>query len=130
MKFDKEIRDLASSFYWQKIYISSKEMNGIQLFENNFNISGFQVMFLYWLEIYNSLYKDLALKEYENLSENVIKDYRRCDAFLYWREKEQEKKINVANQEIKKTTRMTKAGSKGKHKSYNIFKGATNKGGT
>jgi len=129
MKFDKEIRDLAMSFYWQKLYVSSKEINGINLFENACNFTGFQVMFLYWLEIYHSLYRDLSMKEYENLSENVIRDHRRCDAFLYWRQKDNDRKLNEVHKELKTSNRISKGRSKGTGKSYNIFKGTTHKGG-
>lgn len=124
MRFDFQIRDLALNFYWQRLYSSSKEINGINLFENTFNFSSFQVTFLYWLEIYNSLYRDLSLGEYPNLTENVIKDHRRCDAFLYWRQKDTDRKMLEYRQESK---RHSKAEAKrgGKGKSYRIFKGAT-----
>ncbi len=123
MRFDTQIRDLAKSFYWQKLYSNSKKINGVNLFENISNFTGFQVLFLHWLEIYESLYKDLAMKEYINLTENVINNHLRCDAFLYWRERENEKKINELNQEIKKTNRTAKNSLKKGQKSYRIFQG-------
>ena len=126
MRFDNQIRDLAMNFYWQRLYASSKEINGIHLFENTFNFTSFQVTFLYWLEIYHSLYRDLALGEYDNLTENVIKDHRRCDAFLYWRQKDSDRKMFEYKQDSKKSSNArAKRSAKGKGKSYRIYKGAT-----
>lgn len=129
MRFENELRVLASSFYWQRLYMSSKEMSGIHLFENTMNFTGFQVMFLYWLEIYSMLYREFAMKEWINLDEEVIKDFTRCNAFLYWRQREQEKKLNETNQELKHPTSGTKS-LKSSGKDFKIFQGATNKGGT
>lgn len=129
MRFENELRSLACSFYWQRLYMSSKELSGIHLFENNTNFSGFQVMFLYWLEIYTMLYRELAIQEWTNLDEEVIKDLTRCNAFLYWRQREQEKKINQTNQELKHSTSGRKSLKNGSGKDFQIFQGAKNKGG-
>lgn len=93
MNIHSQIRKLARSSYWQEIYKSSKEINGISLFENNYNFSGLQYLFLYWLRIYNMLYTELSEKEWTILDEQVIETDWRCDCFLYWRSKEIEKKI-------------------------------------
>lgn len=106
------IRKLARGNFWQNIYKSSKENSGIHLFENQTNFSGFQVLFLYWLNIYEMLYKELWEKEWIYLSKDVINDDDRTDAFLYYRGKELDKKIKKNKFEEEKS----RIKSKGKHK--------------
>lgn len=79
------IRTLARSTKWQTLYARAKEMN-IQLFENVTDYSAIQIEFLYWLELYHSLYMDLGMNE-PYISENVIKDDIRVDAYVLWRSK-------------------------------------------
>ncbi len=98
-KLIKKVRKLARSFYWQNLYIASQECNGIKLFENESNFSGLQLMFLYWLRTYKSLYEGLALEESPYLTENVIEDDLRCDAYLMFRnelrKKAMEEKVRI-----------------------------------
>jgi hypothetical protein len=94
MNIDKQIRKLARSVYWQNIYKSAKEIGSIQLFENQTNFSGLQSLFLFWLSIYDSLYHDLAQKEWKYLDEKVIDNDIRCDAFLYFRSQMREQQID------------------------------------
>jgi len=112
---------MARSSYWQRIYKSSKECNGVRLFENEFNFTGLQTLFLYWLDVYSMLYSENSSKEWDILDEEVIKDDLRTDAFLYWRQKEIEKVCYENKKEIKKTKNQ-KRNKKGM-KSYNIYKG-------
>jgi hypothetical protein len=93
MDIEKQIRFLARSSYWQNIYRSAKDIGSIQLFENKTNFSGLQSLFLFWLNIYDSLYADLAQKEWKYLDEKVINSDIRCDAFLYWRGQIREQEI-------------------------------------
>jgi hypothetical protein len=101
MNIEQTIRKLARSTYYQNIYSSAKELGSIQLFENKVNLSGLQSVFLFWLGIYESLYKDLAHKEWKYLDEKVIKDDIRCDAFLYWRSQMREDAILKQKQQEK-----------------------------
>ena len=117
MKLEHYIRFLAKSLYWQEIYRSSKECNGIHLFRNVSDISGLQYLFLYWLRVYNFLYSELANSMWSNLDVDVIKDYERCDAFLYWRQKEIEKE----NREHKKQQK--KANRKKGTRDFKMYKG-------
>jgi hypothetical protein len=119
MKLEEQIRTLARNSYWQEIFSSSQKCSGIQLFENQSNFSGIQYLFLYWLKVYYMLYNELYSFEWENLDEEVLKDNDRCDAFLYWRKKEQEKRIRKNNREERKNRK--KSGK------FNIFSGAKNK---
>lgn len=93
MSIEKQIRMLARSIYWQNIYRTAKEIGTIQLFENKTNFSGLQSLFLFWLNVYDSLYTDLAQKEWKYLDEKVIQSDIRCDAFLYWRAQMREQEI-------------------------------------
>lgn len=84
---DEQLRNLAKSNYWQSLYTSSKDCGWIQLFENEINFSGLQVRFLYWLTVYSMLYDELSRHEDDKLTENVLKDFYRTDAYLYYRNK-------------------------------------------
>lgn len=101
MDIEQQIRKLARSSYWLNIYRAAKEIGSINLFNNNKNFSGLQSVFLHWLEVYNSLYTDLAQKEWKYLSEDVINDNIRCDAFLFWRGKMREQEILQYRQDEK-----------------------------
>lgn len=96
MNLQKEIRKMAKSSYWQGIYKASKDTNGIQLFNNKTDLSGLQYLFLYWLKAYNILYEELMTKESEYLTEDAIKDDIRCDAYLYYRQRQFEKRMYQA----------------------------------
>lgn len=124
MTLEEQIRKLARSQYWQEIYNASQKCSGIHVFENRTNLSGLQSLFLYWLRVYSMLYEELYSFEWENLDEEVIKNDGRCDSFLYWRRKQQEKKLR----EYKREERKSKKKNKGKN-SFKIFNGAKNKEG-
>ena len=83
---EKIIRKLVRSDRYQLLYAKAKDLNGIKLFKNEMNFSWVQILFLMWLEIYHSLYQDLATGE-DYLSKEVIFDDMRCDAFLLYRRK-------------------------------------------
>lgn len=101
MKLEAQIRELAQSQYWQEIYNASKNCSNIQIFNNVNDFSGIQYLFLYWLRVYNMLYDELYQMEWDNLDEAVIKDTVRCDAFLYYRRKQQEKKLRKSKRDSK-----------------------------
>jgi hypothetical protein len=95
---ESAIRLLARSPHWQNLYSHSKDL-GFQLFNNNKNLTKFQVIFLNWLSCYNSLYQDLVMEE-DFISEQVIEDDIRCDAYLYWK---RTKKYNKKSKKKKDT---------------------------
>jgi hypothetical protein len=103
MNIEEKVRNLAKSSYWQSLYNSVKDCNGLSLFENTSNYSGIQILFLYWLKIYNLLYEELYTKEWPNLHEKMILDNIHCDAFLYWRGKELERRIFKYKEEERKS---------------------------
>jgi hypothetical protein len=108
MNIERKIRSLAKNSYWQRVFQHSRDIASIGLFENEKNLSGLQILFLYWLEVYNVLYKELAQREWDILDEHVIKDNIRCDAFLYWRHQEQHKELAKYKQDMKKTNHKVK----------------------
>jgi len=80
----KTLRNLAKSEKLQALYRRAKESNLIRLFKNNFDLSKIQEWFLYWLEVYHLLYKDLAENK-PYISEEVIQNNIRTDAYLLLR---------------------------------------------
>jgi len=71
------LRNLAKSDRWQIIYNRAKELGTIKLFDNDSDLTKAQILFLYYLELYSSLYRDLASHE-PYISEAVIDDEIRC----------------------------------------------------
>lgn len=84
---DDKLRKLARSNYWQNLYRATKECANVQLFENINNFSGLQIRFIYYLTVYGMLYDELLRHEDDNLTEKVINDNERCDAYLIYRNK-------------------------------------------
>lgn len=87
MNIDAQLRKLAKTSYWQNIYKTSKECSGIKLFFNDSNFSGLQSRLLYWLSTYDSLFTDLATHEDDLLTNDVLEDDDRTDAYLTHRSK-------------------------------------------
>jgi len=83
------IRKLARSNYWQLIYARAKDLKNICLFKNEMDFTYLQLNLLQWLEIYNSLYTDLYMRE-KYISEEVIIDDIRTDAYLLYKSKKKD----------------------------------------
>ncbi len=95
---DNLLRKIARSHQWQSLYVRCKDMGSLKLFGNDSDLSEIQRHFLMWLEIYNSLYMDLRMEE-DYISEDVIEDDIRCEAYLLYKSKKKgmkkdEKKSN------------------------------------
>jgi len=94
------LRKIAKSSKWQILYNRAKELGTIKLFENDSDLSKIQIMFLYYLELYASLYRDLGSNE-PYISEKVINDELRTDAYVLWRStkknKEKQEKTDTKN---------------------------------
>lgn len=116
------IRQLARSPYYLRLYNTSKEIGNINMFENNTNFSGLQTLFLYWLQIYSMLYKELGEKDWLNLDLEIIKDDIRCDAFLYWRSRNIEKDLTKYKEEMRSSNRKNSK-NKGKGQTMPIYAG-------
>jgi len=111
MSLDEEIRKLARSNYWQSMYAISKNRN-IQMFSNVHDLSGPQITMMQWLQIYDVLYLELAQKETVLLTQNVINDNDRCNAYLHIRRMKQEEEMF----KLKQDSKISKAKSKHKFK--------------
>lgn len=85
------LRKLARKNKYQLLYARAKDLGNMRLFENTTDFSAIQLLFLNWLEIYNSLYNDLVTNE-EYLSEEVIEDDLRTDAYLLYRAEKRKQK--------------------------------------
>ncbi|KKM86366.1 hypothetical protein LCGC14_1279670 [marine sediment metagenome] len=93
------LRELARSVYWQNLYARAKELN-LQLFENTSDFSKLQLRFLQWLEIYHSIYVDIASDE-ELMSYKRIEDDMLVDAYLVYKNKEKENKDKKKDKKFK-----------------------------
>ncbi len=90
MDIEYKIRKIAKSVYWQTIYNNSLKSSGIRLFNNETNLSGLQTRLLYWLSTYKTLYDDLSTFEDEYLTNKVIENDYRTDAYLIYKNKKNE----------------------------------------
>ena len=88
----KLLQKLSRSNKWQVLYNRAKELGTLRLFKNDIDLTKIQIWMLYFLEMYSSLYTDLAMNE-EYISEDVINDDLRCEAYLLYR-REKNKKEN------------------------------------
>jgi len=95
---ENSIRRLAKSTYWQNFFVNAKEMGSLHLFDNENKLTKIQILFLHWLSVYNSLYQDLANGE-DYLTEEVIDDEIRADAYLYFRRKKDNKPSKKEDEE-------------------------------
>ena len=98
----KALRNLAKSEKAQSLYRRAKESGMIKLFKNEYNLSKIQEWFLYWLEVYNLLYKDLVENK-PYISEEVIKHDIRTDAYLLLRASGDTEKQNKNKKQIDTT---------------------------
>ena len=108
------LRKLAKSTYWQNCYVNAKELGNISLFNNN-KPTKIQILFLHWLSVYNSLYHDLSNEE-DYISEDVINDDIRADAYLYWRRKAKDKSKKESNENSDNVLGIPKVKFKSKRK--------------
>jgi hypothetical protein len=94
----EHLQKLARSHYAQIYYNRAKEIGTLHLFENDKDLSKIQIMYLYYLEIYGVLFNDLNLQE-KYISEAVIEDDIRTEAYLLYRK---EKRLKKSEDETQK----------------------------
>ena len=92
------LQNLARSNNAQITYHRAKELGTLRIFKNDIDLSQIQIMYLYYLELYSMLYQDLQLNE-PYISEEVIEDSLRLEAYLLYR------KINKKNKNQKSNTK-------------------------
>lgn len=76
------LRKLARSKTWQNLYVNSKEISSVHLFENSNDLTQLQLDFLRWLAIYHHLETELNSNSSPYLSREVIEDDIRAEAYL------------------------------------------------
>jgi len=86
----KILRKLAKSEKFQSLYRRAKESGLVKVFRNEYDLSKIQNWFFYYLEIYHMIYQDLNNKE-AYLTEEVIQNDLRCDAYLFMKSKNKNK---------------------------------------
>jgi len=96
----KILRKLARTSKYQLLYNNAKELKNLRLFYNDIDLTAVQILFLFWLGVYGSLYTDLAMNK-KYLSEEVIEDDLRAEAYLVWSKEENKK--DYKDSESKKT---------------------------
>jgi len=89
------LRNLAKSTNAQIYYHRAKELN-IRLFNNDSDLSNIQIFYLYFLELYSSLYTDLHMQE-EYINEDVIDDELRVEAYLLFKKVNRKQKTASKN---------------------------------
>lgn len=87
------LKNIAKSDRFQMVYARTKEIGSLKLFENTTDLTRIQVLFLYYLELYASLYRDLASKE-PYITEEVINNDLRTEAYVLWRSECKETEMN------------------------------------
>lgn len=115
---DDKLRKLANTSYWQNLYGMFKDGANMSLFINKENYSGLQARFCYWLQIYSMLYEELMKHESDFLSDAVINDNVRCDAYLISRNKKHDALWQKYRREEKASEHKSK--HPGKHKEGNV----------
>jgi hypothetical protein len=90
------LQTLARSNTAQTVYRHTKEIGSLRLFNNDTDLSHLQILYLYYLSLYESLYTDLQMGE-EFISEDVIKDDVRVDAYLLYKRVNRKNKKQNAN---------------------------------
>jgi len=97
----KALRKLAKSDRFQILYNRAKELGTLKLFNNVSDLTKIQIFFIYYLELYSSLYRDLNAKE-PYISEDVIDDDIRVDAYILWRRTLKHKEKNITKSKSNK----------------------------
>jgi hypothetical protein len=76
------IRKLAKQIQSQNIFIASKEMNGIRLFENEINLSKIQQIYLSFLYFYDTINRDLQI---DKISPHIFDSDLYEDSYMLWK---------------------------------------------
>ena len=84
------IRELAKLDESQNLYILSKEIGTIKIFENDRNFTYIQNLFLKYLSFYYTLYTDIALGD---VSDIVLKNFIREDAYIMYKNKSEKERF-------------------------------------
>ena len=84
------VRKLARQSDSQMLYHRAKEIGSLRLFSNDIDYTSVQIWYLHYLEVYAGLYQDIYMKK-AHISEAIIDDDLRVDAYLLYRNKTENK---------------------------------------
>ena len=90
MNIYQSVRNLAKLPRFQNLFIASKEI-GIQLFTNKIDLSKLQEIYLNYLYMYDSIFKDIA---YYNISKKIIDNEIYEDSYILWKRENKKEKID------------------------------------
>jgi hypothetical protein len=90
------LQTLARSNTAQTVYRHTKEIGSLRLFNNDTDLSHLQILYLYYLSLYESLYNDLSMQE-DYLTQEVIDDPIRTEAYLLFKKVNRKNKKQNAN---------------------------------
>jgi len=90
---EEPLRILARSYKWQSLFNNSKELGGVQLFNNTSDFTRLQLFFMSYLNEIHQLYQDLAMRE-PSICEEVIKDQIRSEAYFVGKADRKQKEID------------------------------------
>lgn len=93
------LRKLAKSEKYRNIFYSSKELNGINIFDNVSSFSHIQHLFLHYLFFYDIILRDIFI---EHISKHVLDCEIYEDAYYYWKNKADKKDKKKDNKEHSK----------------------------
>ena len=95
---ESTIRKLAKSVKWQNFFSATKDLGTLKLFENSSDLTKIQSIFLSYLYMYDSLYKDLMT---EKISSHIMDCEIYEDAYLLYRKTKQSDNESDKQSELK-----------------------------
>jgi len=90
------LRELAKNDYYQSLYSSAKEL-GLQIFNNNTELTRIQLWFISFMGMYSMINMDIALGE---VSDKVLENTTYEDAYLWWKKKSTGPEIKKKKNEL------------------------------
>jgi hypothetical protein len=85
------IRILANSEYYQTLFSYLRDGIPLKLFNNDFEFTDIQLMFLKYLSFYSTINVDVALGE---VSDKILIDEIYCDSYMMYKNKNDKKKMS------------------------------------
>jgi hypothetical protein len=121
MNYIECVRELAKGDDYQNIYILSKDMGSIKIFENCRDFTYIQNVFLRYLNFYYNLYSDIAMGE---VGEIVLENNLYSDAYVMWKAVKDKEKYKDLMKDKPKGNSKEILEEKSLHTSTWIFKNA------
>lgn len=90
MNYVECVRKLARSDDYQNLYILSKDISSVKIFENCRNFTFIQNIFLRYLNFYYNLYTDISMGEVGDI---VLECDLYSDAYIMWKNKNDKEKL-------------------------------------